>query len=258
MNAVTYTPGRVVWRELMTSDLERAKGFYGELFGWVFKDFPMGEGQPPYPIAHVGDKGIAGLMQKPSPEMPAFWLSYVSVEDVDAVVDAATKGGGSAVFGPMDVPEVGRLATIMDFDNAGLGLIRSSQGDQPSTGMPAAGEFCWETLMSTDPERAKSFYSAAIGWTQQPGPNGDGDVVFGAEEVMVADLQKAQPGMPSMWLTYVVVDDLGRARERVERLGGKVVVPLIEVPTVGNIALIADPTGGHIGLFEAPKDRPEC
>ena len=75
----------------------------------------------------------------------------------------------------------------------------------------------------------------------------------GMEEAMVADLQQAQPGTPSMWLTYVVVDDLGRARERVKQLGGAVVVPLIEVPNVGNIALIADPTGGHIGLFEAPK-----
>ncbi|MCA9660652.1 MAG: VOC family protein [Myxococcales bacterium] len=253
MNAVTHTPGRVVWRELMTSDLERAKGFYGELFGWVFKDFPMSEGQPPYPIAHVGDKGIAGLMQKPSPEMPSFWLSYVSVKDVDEAVGKAKASGGSALFGPMDVPEVGRLGMIADFDNAVIGLLRSTQGDQAPEGMPQMGEFCWETMSSTDPERAKAFYSEVFGWTQKPGPSGNGDVVFGAEEAMVADLQQAQPGTPSMWLTYVVVDDLGRARERVKQLGGAVVVPLIEVPNVGNIALIADPTGGHIGLFEAPK-----
>lgn len=252
MNAVTHTPGRVVWRELMTSDLERAKGFYGELFGWVFKDFPMGEGQPPYPIAHVDGKGLAGLMQKPTPEMPSFWLSYVSVEDVDDAVAKAKRGGGSALFGPMDVPEVGRLGMIADFDDAVIGLLRSTQGDDAPT-MPKAGEFCWETMSSTDPERAKGFYSEVFGWTQQPGPNGTGDVVFSAEEAMVADLQRSLPGMPSMWQTYVVVDDLGRARDRVTQLGGQVIVPLIKVPNVGNIALIADPTGGHIGLFEAPQ-----
>lgn len=56
--------------------------------------------------------------------------------------------------------------------------------------------------------------------------------------------------MPAMWLTYVVVEALEAARSRAERLGGQVVAPLIEVPKVGRIAVIADPTGGHFGLFQ--------
>ncbi len=249
MSTETHTPGRFVWRELMTGDVERAKGFYGELFGWVFKDFPMGPGQPAYPIAHVGDKGIGGLVQKPDPNMPSFWASYVSTRDVDAAVRAAEAGGGTVAFGPMDVPEVGRIAMIMDFDHAALALLKPSRGDGP-VAMPKLGEFCWETLTSSDPERAKRFYGEVCGWQTQSSSVGGSIFAVGPKmEDMVADLQEAQ-GMPAMWLTYVVVDTIESARARVVQLGGTVVVPLIELPSIGRIAVIADPTGGHIGLFQ--------
>ncbi|MBK8261583.1 MAG: VOC family protein [Nannocystis sp.] len=249
MNLPKHTPGRVVWRELMTSDLERAKGFYGELFGWSFKNMPMGPGEPDYPIAQIGDRGVAGLTQKPDPNMPSFWASYVSVTDVDAAAKAAEAGGGAVAFGPMDVPQVGRIAMIMDFDHAALGLLHSSNGDTPPE-IPQLGEFCWETLSSSDPARARRFYRDVIGWVEQPSPAGG--IVFGVGPTSaegVADLQEAI-GMPAMWLTYVVVEALEAARSRAERLGGQVVAPLIEVPKVGRIAVIADPTGGHFGLFQ--------
>lgn len=251
MSEPTYTPGRVVWRELMTDDIAKAKGFYGELFGWTWKDMPMGEGQPAYPIAQVGDKGIGGMMQKPKDApFPPFWLSYVSVKDVDASCASAKDGGGSVQMPPMDIPEVGRLAVISDFAGAAIGLLRSSRGDQPQ-GMPRPGEFCWETLSTPDVERAKSFYSRAIGWKAGAGTNGIPTFGTGGDsmEAQVADIQKAE-NMPPMWMTYVVVEKLEPSRDRVAKLGGKVAVPLIEVPNVGRIAVIADPTGGHLGLFE--------
>lgn len=248
MNATTHTPGRVVWRELMTTDIERAKGFYGELFGWVFKDMPMGPDQPPYPIIHVKDKGIGGIMQKPEGPFPSFWLSYVSVPDVDAALARAKAGGGSVPFGPFDVPEVGRIAGLMDFAGAMIGLLHATRGDQPPT-MPQLGEFCWETISSPDLARAKEFYTRVFGWTVQ----GMGEIpVFGTgprPEDGVADLQLAQ-GMPPSWATYVVVETIEAARARAERLGATAVVPLIEIPNIGRIAFIADPTGGHIGLYQ--------
>jgi predicted enzyme related to lactoylglutathione lyase len=53
-----------------------------------------------------------------------------------------------------------------------------------------------------------------------------------------------------MWLTYVVVEKLETARDRVAKLGGKVLMPLVEVPKVGRIAVVAGPDGAPIGLFE--------
>lgn len=251
MSETEQTPGRAVWRELMTGDVERAKAFYSELFGWRFQDFPMGEGAPPYPIAHVGDKGVGGIMKKPEgAPMPSFWTTYFSTKDVDATIERAKKGGGSVAFGPIDVPEVGRIATVMDFAGAAFGLLRSTM-DDPAPGRPQLGEFCWETISSPDLERARSFYRDVFGWVEQSMPGGGG-TVFGTGPEMqdgVADLQKAE-GMPPAWMTYVVVETIEDARARAEKLGAQVVVPLIEVPHVGRIAFIADPTGGHIGLFQ--------
>ena len=250
MNAPHYTHGRVVWRELLTGDVARAKGFYGELFGWTFQDFPMGPGEPPYPIAMLEGEGIAGLTAKPDPRMPSFWASYVSVPDVDAAARAAAARGGAVAFGPADVPEVGRIAMIMDFDQAALGLLRSSRGDLPAA-QPPVGGFCWETLSSSDPGRAREFYAAVCGWTTRPSAVAASLFAAGSRpEDEVADLQAAA-GRPGSWLTYVLVGDLEAVGSRAARLGAEVVGGRIEVPSVGSIAVIADPTGARFGIFEA-------
>ncbi len=243
--------GRAVWRELMTDDVEKAKAFYSKLFGWTWKDMPMGLGQPSYPIAHVGEKGIGGIMQKPK-DAPSFWLTYVSVPDVDRAIARAKEGGGDAIFGPTDVPEVGRLAAIRDFAGAVIAMLKPTPPDQPrSHDRPKPGEFCWETLSTPDIDRAKSFYGSVFGWTTQKGPGDTGDVfaVGPKMEDTVADIQKAEH-MPPAWMTYVVVENADDAREKAAELGAKIVVPLIEIPQIGRIAFVADPTGGHIGLFE--------
>lgn len=248
MSDVTYTPGVFVWRELMTSDVGRARAFYSELLGWSFQDAPMGDFT--YTLIQSGEKQIGGMAPlDPSAGHPPHWMSYVSVDDVDAAAERAKQSGGSVPVGPMDIPNVGRFAVVGDRDGAYFSLFKSAQGDLPQS-MPGVGAFCWETLSAKDVDGAKQFYEAVVGWKVGPGPGGNPDVpVFRAGEAQVADVQKAEH-FPPHWLTYVVVGKLEEARDRVEPLGGKVVVPLIEVPHVGRIALIADPTGAHIGLFE--------
>ncbi|AKF10724.1 Glyoxalase/bleomycin resistance protein/dioxygenase [Sandaracinus amylolyticus] len=251
MMSVKRTPGRVVWRELTTDDVEKAKAFYSALFGWRFVDFPMGEGAPPYPIAHVGEKSIGGIMKKPEgAPFPPFWLSYVSVEDVDATVARMSELGGSTMMPPTDVPEVGRLAIVSDFAGATIGLLKSN-GDDPAGGRPQPGEFCWETITSPDLARAKKVYTSVLGWieTQMPGGSSTVFATGTGMEDGVADLGKAE-GFPPMWVTYVVVETVEAARAKAETLGATIVVPLIEVPNVGRISFIQDPTGAHIGLFQ--------
>lgn len=249
MTEVKRFYGRVQWRELMTNDVERAKAFYSGLLPWTFKTEDMGGGFM-YTLVYVGDKQIAGMYATP-PGVPAppNWSSYVSVPDVDAACTTATKHGGSVMKDPMDIPKVGRMALIADPDNAMIWAYTSSDhGDSPP-GMPATGEFCWETLVSADVARAKSFYGALFGWKAQDEPM----PVFsvdGTQEGMVADFQKAQ-GMPAAWLTYVVVDKLADARDKVMQLGGSILMRQIDVPGVGSYAVVADPTGAALGLFES-------
>src|SRR5450755_3214838 len=74
-------PGHFSWNELVTTDEAAAKTFYTGLLGWTTQAF--GEGMD-YTLLKKGDTMVGGLMKCPQPGMPAQWLAYVTVEDVDA------------------------------------------------------------------------------------------------------------------------------------------------------------------------------
>ena len=92
----TLKTGRFVWRDLQTSDPERAKAFYTELFGWTVK--PMGMGDFTYDMLANGDKDFGGMMPlDPASGVPPHWVSYVHVPSVDESVDAAARFGGTGL-----------------------------------------------------------------------------------------------------------------------------------------------------------------
>lgn len=244
----TYRDGQFVWRELMTRDMAKARAFYAELLGWTSEEMAMPTG--PYVIFKKGDQMVAGGMAAPADyQGPAAWLGYVSIPDVDAALRATAENGGNVVMPAMDVAGVGRFAVIADPTGGVVGFHRGESGDGPAPGMPGAGTFCWETLNTTDMDRAKAFYTKVVGWS---GGSGPGNVlVFVAGSAQVADVEPAPPGVPSHWLSHVVVDGkLEAARDKAEKLGASVLVPVIDVPTIGRMCIITDPTGAAISLFE--------
>ena len=250
MSRATHTPGVFVWRELMTPDIRRAKGFYGELFGWRFQEMDMGTFE--YPVIRVGGRSLGGLVTLDADAgHPPHWMSYVSVDDVDASVVAAKAAKGSVPVDPMDVPTVGRFAVIRDPDGAHLTVFRAEGGDPPRVERPPLGTFCWETLSTRDADAAKSFYGSVVGWIGGAGPSPDAEMATFATKdgSAVADVQKAAR-FPPRWTTYVAVESLEDACLRLTGLGGRVVIARIDIPSVGGIGLFADPLGAHLGLFE--------
>lgn len=242
-----YTHGRFVWRDLLATNLDAAKRFYGELFGWTTKEFP---GPSPYYVLQAGEKMVGGLMPVPQGEHP-FWMSYVSVGDVDACAGRAKTAGGVIHRAPTDIPGVGRFAIIADPNGATTAAFKSMNGD-PKQGM-SAGEFCWESLQTPNPPADVDFYKKVYGWTEEK--FGDA-ITLGVSEGMtnqVASAGLAQGGMPASWTTYVAVDGLSAARDRVKRLGGSILVEAVPVPTMGTFAVIQDPEKAVICMFEAEK-----
>ena len=105
--------GIFVWDELLTTDVEDAKRFYGEVFGWTSRDMPMGPST--YTIfMRAGDADVGGLMQRPDERIPPNWTTYIGTDDVDATVARANELGATTLNGPMDVPGQGRFAIITD------------------------------------------------------------------------------------------------------------------------------------------------
>jgi predicted enzyme related to lactoylglutathione lyase len=117
-------PGAFCWNELQTRDPERAKVFYGEVFGWGAETSEMAGMK--YTEWKRGESSIGGMMEMPDeiPQgTPPSWLVYFGVEDTDASVATATKLGATLLAGPIDIP-AGRFAVIADPTGAGFGIIK--------------------------------------------------------------------------------------------------------------------------------------
>lgn len=253
----TWRPGAIVWRESATPDLAKTTAFYTELLGWTYKDSPMGD-KGVYRHWQVNGQDIGGGFQI-TPEMkgmPAHWAQYISIENVDGAAEAVKANGGRVNMGPMDIPNVGRAVYCADPQGANFVLFRDSKGDAPATFPPyPVGAFCWETLTASDKKAAVAFYQKIVGWKVS---DFFGNTVFGTSDTPeggVADVQEVPAGAPCAWMSHVVVKNLAQSRDRVEKLGGRILEKEIVVPTVGKMALIADSVGAVISLYEA-EPRP--
>ncbi len=89
--------GAFSWNELMTTDVEAAKAFYGSLFGWTLEG--MQTNDMAYTMAKAGDREVAGLMALPSEAgtMPPTWGAYVTVDDVEASAKQAEALGACRI-----------------------------------------------------------------------------------------------------------------------------------------------------------------
>ncbi|XHS78122.1 VOC family protein [Burkholderiaceae bacterium UC74_6] len=118
------THGAFSWNELSTTDPAKAAEFYGSLFGWTIESMEM-PGIGVYRVIKVDGQPMAGLMSTPSGAegMPPTWGSYVTVQNVDATIDAAQRLGGQVLVPIMDVPGVGRMAVLQDPQGAVINVI---------------------------------------------------------------------------------------------------------------------------------------
>jgi uncharacterized protein len=121
---VVNEPGTLCWNELMTTDLDGAKKFYGAVFGWGSQDQgPAGPGG--YTEWKLADRSIGGMMAKPPgvpAEVPPNWLAYFAVADADAAIAKIGELGGAVMMGPMDI-EPGRFAVVADPTGAVFAVI---------------------------------------------------------------------------------------------------------------------------------------
>jgi predicted enzyme related to lactoylglutathione lyase len=117
-------PGAFCWNELGTRDVEAAKAFYGEVFGWTANELKIerteagGPGPDVYIEWKLDGKDVGGMMDISGmlpEEAPAHWLVYFAVTDADAAVEKVTAAGGEVRLSPVDIP-AGRFAVVTEPD----------------------------------------------------------------------------------------------------------------------------------------------
>ncbi len=246
--------GKFVWRDLVSENPDAVKPFYAALFGWEFEEArALGA---PYTLVKSGGQYIAGISKtrRQVPDQPVSqWLSFMSVADVDRAVQQVRAAGGSVVAGPLDLPNVGRGAVVLDPDGAPLGLLRSSIGDPADTPAPVLHRFLWTEHLSRDPQASADFYAALAGFEVRK-------LDFGGRPYWVLVKGRERAGLlrnpiavdRPIWLPSIMVADPAASAARAAQLGGRVLLAPRSDLRNGGLALIADPTGAILALHKWP------
>ena len=117
-----------------------------------------------------------------------------------------------------------------------------------------ANPFVHVELNTTDVDKAKEFYSKLFDWTLEDvemGPSDTYTIIKVGEGTGGGMHKNPMPDVPSFWLAYVLVDEIGAATKKAASLGAKVVKDSVEVPNMGWFSIIEDPTGAAVALWQA-------
>ena len=230
--------GKFVWYDLLTADVAAARGFYGELFGWSFRE------QGRYTVILNNDQAIGGIVKvrpKDNKEHATRWLASLSVPDVDRAAAFVQESGGVIHEGPVDMKNRGRGVLVSDPQGAHVLLLHSLGGD-PTDTEPPMGSWLWVELWSKTPEASVAFYEELGGYSAVKGEKG---YWFLWHDKWRAGVRQIPfDGMEVRWTPTVRVTDTVLISERAKELGGRVLVKPREVSIGGSAALIEDPVGG--------------
>ena len=119
------------------------------------------------------------------------------------------------------------------------------------------GQFSWVDLMSLEAAAAKQFYGDLFGWTPVDMQDDTGGTYtqFHLRDKPVAGLgemsaEMKETGMPAVWNSYVTVEDADACAARATEIGGAVQMPVMQITDAGRMAILADPTGARLSIWE--------
>jgi predicted enzyme related to lactoylglutathione lyase len=243
--------GAFTWIDLVTPDLEAAKKFYQQLFGWEYLD--TGEDFGHYHFALSQGRNAAGLNQlQPDSQTPSLWTLYFASDDAAADVARVKALGGQVYLEPMTVGDSGIMAVCADSTGAAFGLWQAIN----HIGASVEGEhggIAWSEVAARDAAAACDFYGKLFGLTAHKMEGQEYFIMQRGEEMLFGVMQMDEQwgDLPPHWMGYFAIDNTDAAVERVISGGGKVIVPAFDTP-YGRIAVIADPYGAVFSIVQLP------
>ncbi len=123
----------------------------------------------------------------------------------------------------------------------------------PTRETAPVGAPCWVDLMTPDTGRSREFYCELFGWeAEEPAAEFGGYFNFTFRGARVAGCMGNQPGEdgPGVWSVYLATDDAGKTLDAATARGGQILVPATAVADLGTMAVVADPGGAGIGVWQ--------
>ena len=276
-----YIPGVPCWADTIQPDPDSAAKFYGELFGWDMEDSMPPGSEAKYFTARIRGLEVAAVSSQPEAAPPqAVWNTYIWVDSADDTAAKVHDAGGQTLQDPFDVMDAGRMAVFSDPEGAVISVWQAKE-HKGARLVNEHGSLNFNVLNTRDPEAAKGFYGSVFGWTTlgipggaefwslpgygdhleaeyHPGLREQVDEVGGPEgfEDVVAAIMPIgddQPDTPAHWGVTFAIDDPDAVAAKATGLGGKVIVPPMDVPW-SRMTVLADPAGA---TFTASKYVPE-
>jgi predicted enzyme related to lactoylglutathione lyase len=246
-------PGKFVWADLFTTDPVAAAKFYTGLFGWTANTIDQ-QGKA-YTVLSNGNHPVAGLVPRRTANLkrPSRWISYIAVPDIKATLARVAAAGGLVRAPAREFPDRGFQAIIADPEGSPVGLLQSGSGDS-ADGETQPGDWNWFQLYGKAPKAVSAFYAGVFKYAVTPDTRTarKGDYLLNSDDLPrggVAPLperEEAQPG----WIGVVRVEKMDETLARVTALGGEVLLAPRAPAYESRFAIIADSTGGTIGLVE--------
>ncbi|MBW2290047.1 MAG: hypothetical protein JRG80_04820 [Deltaproteobacteria bacterium] len=239
------TPGKFVWGDLISQDVEASKAFYGALFGWTFEtngrySTVMNHGVP-----------IAGIVKARDKDGGTEWLGNLSVADVDRATALYSEHGGLVEHEPVDAPDRGKISLVSNKGGAALLLVRASGGDPPDAD-PVVGGWLWWELWTHDVEAATNRLVEIAGYQRETVDLRDEPYrVLRDAKARRAGIMEAPPEVYPTWLPYFRVDDLDTSIEQAVALGARL------IDQAERSAILVDPNHAEfaIGVWTKEGDR---
>jgi predicted enzyme related to lactoylglutathione lyase len=253
----TIPTGRFVWFEYISKDPKKAQAFFGETFNWKTQNMPAtGGASSDYTLIAVDGDSIGGY--PPFMEgMPAnaHWISHLQVADAHAIAAKVKSSGGKVLKDPVKMGDMGTWAVVADPLGGALALWQPGKVEGTGDFKGKNGTWCWNELMTENPEKSVAFYKAIGGFeveAQDMGPMGTYHVLKSDGKPRAGIMKTPKPGIPQSWLPYVQVASADQTADKAKRNGATVMQPPTDIPNVGRFAVFTDPLGAALGILQ-PK-----
>lgn len=253
---MTFPSGRFCWFEYVSTESQKAQGFFGELFNWKTQSVPVPSlpgGQ--YTMITAGEHTIgAYLATPPGAPKDAHWLSHLQIESASATLAKIEKAGGRTLKAATTMGDKGTYAIAADPFGAAFALWQPAKAE-PAEFRGVAGTFCWNELYTDNVDKSVAFYEAVGGFTDVPmdmGPGGTYHMLNSAGKGRAGVMKSPKPGIAQQWMPYVQVANADETLAKAKRLGCEIKMGADDVPNVGRLAVLLDPLGAPIGILQ-PK-----
>ncbi|MEL6864792.1 MAG: VOC family protein [Bacteroidota bacterium] len=215
------TMNNIIFADLSTYTPTATIAFYEKVFGWKYRE------ENAYYTAYKGSQEVVGLYETPEKfkqmRMPHFWMTYIQVGDVNAIVEKA-KALGGMVEVVDQTNAIGPLALIRDPQGAGFTIY---SGNLFNTRTDAEkNTLIWNELHVSNMEKIIPFYQGIFDWTFHEVEK-DHYHIYTSDKTHIADalnIPTAYKGKYEYWVCTFGVGNLEEAKEAILRNGGSLII----------------------------------